>query len=132
MLPCTCIQQANPCHSHTLDFLTSMPCSCWFLLSESPQALFPFSSSLLSKPYLSIWFSVTPLTSFVLPPTHHISKPCLPTKPLIPPVGSLGDISCLVAEIHLRLAHCPKTRSSPDFSVNKFTWEGVKMQAAEP
>lgn len=107
-------------------FLTSMPCSCWFLLSESPPSplLFPFSSSLLSKPYLSIWFSVTPS-----PPLYSLHSPHFKAMPsnqaLIPPVGSLGDISCLVAEIHLDWLTVQKP-GVLSFSVNKFTWEGVK------
>ena len=87
VLPCTCVQQANPdpLSSHTLDF--SPPCLAHAGSSsqKAPPApsplLFTFSSSLLSKPYLPTWFSVTPSPPLCSLPIHHVSKPCLPTKP---------------------------------------------------
>ena len=46
--------------------------------------LITFSSSLLSKPYLSIWFRVTPSPPLCSPPIHRFPKPCVPPKPQLP------------------------------------------------
>ena len=91
-------------------------CSCWFLLSESAPCPEPSSLYLLlifTQQALSAHLvQCNSLTSFVLPSHSPRFKAMPSNQALTPPVGSLGDISCLETEIHLRLAHCPKTRSS--------------------
>ena len=67
------------CHLHA--FLAQAGSSSQKALPAPSPLLFTFSSSLLSKPYLPTWFSVAPSPPLCSPPTHHVSKPCLPTKP---------------------------------------------------
>lgn len=135
LLPCTCFQQANPDprHSYTLD--CSPPCLAHAGSSsqKAPQAVFFFPS-----PHLSSASLICPSGS-VYPPHHlcaPLPSPCFKAMPsnqaLIPPVGSLEDISCLAAEIHLRFAHCPKTRSSRISVRINSPGKTLKMQAAEP
>lgn len=71
---------SQPCHSHTL--ISSPPCLAHAGSSSqkaSKPSSLPFSSSLLSKPYLSICLVCNPLTSFVLP-SHSPHFKAMPSK----------------------------------------------------
>lgn len=65
-------------HLHALLMLVPPP-------RKSPSPLLvTFSPSLLSKPYLSIWFRVTPSPPLCSPPIHRFPKPCVLPKPQLP------------------------------------------------
>ena len=129
VLPWTCFQQANPDprHSHTLDFTPPCLAHAGSSSQKAPQAVFSFPS-----PHLSSASLICPSGS-VYPP-HLLCAPLPFTMFQSHAFQASPDSTCGESRRHFMLSGWDSFKSGSlsknqeflDFSVNKFTWEGVK------